>query len=1102
MADSFRHLVERLAADPHRPVAELLQLGPKETEVQLRWGTGPSRPVEPATIVGMLAAATAAHPDAPALAGARSLTYAELSGEVARAAATFRTLGVERGRAVLLRGRRSPDYVISLLAVLQAGGVFVPIATDWPLDRLRQAIGATDPVLALVDEPVEGLGVPQLAMSGFGRAAAGAASPPPSPGDIAYTIFTSGSTGEPKGVCVRHDSLANQVAWFRRTFALGPGSRVLARTAFWFDASIWEIFATLAGGGLLVVADDEEAVSAGPLNRLLKAQQVTHLQCAPSLLTLLLSQGALAGAALQWLYCGGEALTPTLARAAASATGARIVNLYGPTEATVQIAWSEVDTTADVVPIGRPIDNARLLVLDDARRPVPAGLPGELWIVGLPVAAGYAGGRVDGGFAADPGGGLERAYRTGDVVRWLADGQLAYLGRNDTQVKVRGQRIELGETEAALVAQPEIAGAVAHFEPVSGGTITAFVTARDGCAVDVTAVREALGRRLPPAGVPTGIVVLPELPLLSNGKVDRAAISRLASSVRPAEAAVRGDLGQLPAPVREIGERLAKLWDDVTGEPQGGGDVAYVQAGNSLLLLVYRYRIEAEFGIGLSLAQLHECETVGRLSRLVADELGRTEASKPAATGLDERYLTELLARHEAPGLAVATYDGAEERRYLIGLRDRDAKLPMTGDTAFRATCFSKVLTAMLVMALEGQGLLDIQSTVGEICPDPAFGPGGRHAGVKLIHLLTHSAGFDESNLSAIHADSRSIREFAAKTVRYPRMFPPGEGFIYSTASSVILAHIVERVTGRVWMEALRSFIFAPLGIDPNGGTRPRSYVRDEGGGLREAPDPQGASFLGPSASREIHLTAGDLMRLARMVFCGGRSPDGQQILTAEGAALMTRRHVTVRGVHYLSGWGIGWLFFPADDLVGFITGAAGQDNLVCFSPKQNKLLVVQVNFHSGLALFEEVVQRYFGLTLIPRSAGRTFRLADTVGAYAADGVRVEISREEEKVFCTLRKRGPDGRFAPPVRGEILPSGLGDYYIPNPEHPLKDALNFADFDPGGRPTIVRTPSLVCKRRNDPVPDRPRVADREMPPASVVSALGGEVREGVDHPSRA
>jgi amino acid adenylation domain-containing protein len=550
MADTFTGLVERLAEDPHRPVRELARVGRREEELQARWGTGPSRPVEPPTAAAMVAAAFAAHAERPAIAGARSLTYRELAAEVENAAAALRAAGVSRGAPVMLRARRSPEYLIALLAAVEAGGTFVPVATDWPLDRLRQVVAALRPALILVDHPGEDQGAPQLPLSALAKGAAAATGPAAEPGDPAYIIFTSGSTGQPKGVAIRHDSLANQIGWFVRTFGLDPGSRVLARTAFWFDASIWEIFATLAAGGLIVLADEEQACSAGPMNRLLREHGVTDAQFAPSLLAVVLGQGAFADASLRRLYCGGEALTPTLAKDAAAATGARILNLYGPTEATVQVAWSEVPADATVVPIGRPVDNARLVVLDEARRMVPAGVPGELWIIGLPVAAGYVAQATSDRFAANPLGGPEPAYRTGDMVRWLDDGQLHFVGRNDSQVKVRGQRTELGEIEAALVAQPEVASAAAHYQATAGGTITGFVTARQGCSLDPAALRDKLRHRLAPAAVPTTIVILPNLPLLSNGKVDRNALAGLVPNTVNVGPARHGDLEALAAQVR------------------------------------------------------------------------------------------------------------------------------------------------------------------------------------------------------------------------------------------------------------------------------------------------------------------------------------------------------------------------------------------------------------------------------------------------------------------------------------------------------------------------------------------------------------------------
>ncbi|WP_336116592.1 amino acid adenylation domain-containing protein, partial [Streptomyces sp. PTD9-10] len=341
------------------------------------------------------------------------------------------------------------------------------------------------------------------------------------PEDAAYVLYTSGSTGRPKGVVVPHGALRNFLAGMRPVVGPAPGDRWLAVTTFGFDIALLEVFGPLVTGATLVLASRETVRDPQALAALAQAEGVSVMQATPSLWRALLDEapGALEGLRV---LVGGEALDPVLAREL-SASAASVVNMYGPTETTI---WStSAPVTGAEVSIGGPLANQRVYVLDGALRLVPPGVPGELYIAGDGVARGYLGraGLTAGRFVADPFGPAgSRMYRTGDVVRWNADGRLVFVGRADDQVKIRGHRIELGEIEARLRAQPGVGAAVAAVSPGPDGVprLIGYVVGTE----DTAAVRAALTASLPEYMVPSAIVALDAVPLTPNGKTDRRAL--------------------------------------------------------------------------------------------------------------------------------------------------------------------------------------------------------------------------------------------------------------------------------------------------------------------------------------------------------------------------------------------------------------------------------------------------------------------------------------------------------------------------------------------------------------------------------------------------
>nr|WP_245553364.1 non-ribosomal peptide synthetase [Nocardia veterana] len=497
----------------------------------------------PHTLTARFAAAVAAHPCTVALAEDRAgiavaqrvLTYAEFAARTNRLARYLIDRGIGPDRRVAVAMPRSIELLVAVYAVLAAGAAYVPIDPDQPAERRRHIIATAQPecVLALADSAIDdAIAVDELDLSHYADDPVTDADrrSPLRPDHLAYVIFTSGSTGRPKGVAVSHAAIVNRLLWMQSEYGLTTEDVVLQKTPVTFDVSVWELFWPLQVGARLVVAAPQGHRDPDYLARVVAAESVTTLHFVPSMLAAFLAESDLGSCgSLRRVFASGEALPAAVAQRLVARTGARLHNLYGPTEAAVDVTYHEVtgrDTTT--VPIGRPVANTRVYVLDSRLRPVPAGVTGELYLAGAQLARGYLA-RPDltaERFVADPFATGERMYRTGDLATWNADGELEYRGRSDFQVKLRGLRIEPGEIEAALTELPEVdrAVVVVHGDDAAQQQLVAYVVAAPDRSVDGDRLRTALAHRLPAYMAPAAVVTLAELPVNASGKLDRRAL--------------------------------------------------------------------------------------------------------------------------------------------------------------------------------------------------------------------------------------------------------------------------------------------------------------------------------------------------------------------------------------------------------------------------------------------------------------------------------------------------------------------------------------------------------------------------------------------------
>ncbi|MFC3964492.1 non-ribosomal peptide synthetase [Nocardia jiangsuensis] len=646
LADRFAALLARFVTEPGARVAEIDVRTDAERAVLARVNdTAAPEFADGATLVSLFDAQVARTPDAAAvIAGDETLTYRELDARSRALAGYLAGRGVGPESLVAVAMRRSVELVVAVYAVLRTGAGYVPIDPDHPVERSEYVLGSAAPALVLTtgrDGFATAADVPVVAVDDVaGQAFSGGS---PQPGNVAYVIYTSGSTGRPKGVVITHRQMANQFRWAQREYPHGVGDVVLFKTPITFDISTWELFWPLQTGAAIVVAEPEGHRDPAYIARVLAERSVTAVHFVPSMLEAFLDAvPEVSLPTLRFVFAAGEALSrETAVRAAALLPGVRLDNWYGPAEATVVSAFPAAAARGGTsVPIGAPVANTGVAVLDRQLVPVPVGAAGELYVSGVQLSRGYAAapGLTAERFVAGPDG--TRLYRTGDVVRWVHAGPrlaLEYLGRSDFQVKLRGQRIELGEIESVLLAHPAVQrAAVQLVRGATGDRLVGYVVPAPGA--EISGSGRTPGDGTPPVSeaellahvragvpsymVPSALVVLDSLPLNPSGKLDRRALP-------VPEAAARA----YREPATEAERAVASVFADVLGVERVGADDDFFElGGNSLVATRVAARLGALTGARVPVRTVFERTTVAGLAAALPS--GETDERPPLVAGV------------------------------------------------------------------------------------------------------------------------------------------------------------------------------------------------------------------------------------------------------------------------------------------------------------------------------------------------------------------------------------------------------------------------------------------------------------------------------------
>ncbi|MFC5157068.1 amino acid adenylation domain-containing protein, partial [Streptomyces amakusaensis] len=621
-----------MAADPDVRLSEITVLDEVERSWVVSEWNDTALPVEADTFLDLFAERVASVPEVPAVrCGGDVLSYGELDGQANRLARYLVAAGVGRERVVGLCLPRGIDMVVALLAVWKAGGAYVPLDPEYPSDRLAYMVADSGAVLVLGAE-IPGIDVPVVRLDEVGAGSAEPLGVSVSPDQLAYVIYTSGSTGRPKGVAVAHGGVANLALAMRPALGVAEGVVALQFASFSFDAAVLDVAVTLAAGGTLAIASGEERREPEALAEMIRTSGVEVASVVPSLLGVL-DPAAVPGVR-NWVL-GAERLNADLA--SRWLAGSRVWNTYGPTEATVITTAVPLDAgmTPDDQPpaIGSPIGNARVFVLDGFLQPVPVGVTGELYVSGDGLARGYAG-RADltaERFVASPFGG--RMYRSGDLARWSADGQLWFAGRADEQVKIRGFRVEPGEVESVLAAHESVGqvAVIVREDRPGDKRLVAYAVPTTADSFDAEALKRFAGDRLPEYMVPASVLVLDVLPLTVNGKLDKAAL--------PVPDA--GESGGR-APVTPVEETLCALFAEVLGLERVSADGSFFELGGDSIMSMLLVSSARKAGLVITARQVFERQSPEGLA-VVAGVVGEGAAVGGGDAGVGEIPLTPVM---------------------------------------------------------------------------------------------------------------------------------------------------------------------------------------------------------------------------------------------------------------------------------------------------------------------------------------------------------------------------------------------------------------------------------------------------------------------------
>ncbi|WP_441245336.1 amino acid adenylation domain-containing protein [Kitasatospora sp. McL0602] len=982
LAGMYRSVLAAMAADPDGD-ARAAHLAPEDEQRLAAW-TATEREQSWLLAEAEFERYAALTPERPAItADGVVLSYAEVNERANRLAHHLRSLGVERDTLVGICADRSPSTVVAVLAVLKAGGAYLPLDPEYPAERLGYMAQDSDIAVLLTEThrmapllaAAPGLdAVPVLLDRTEEWAHHSPANPAPLAGadDLAYVIYTSGSTGRPKGVLVHRRGMANHLLAKVEDLDITAADSVVQNASMAFDISVWQMLSTLVVGGSVRVVDAETSINPLALLPRVADERITILEVVPSLLRAAMDawdSGALEVELpyLCWMVVTGEALPPDLCRRwFARFPHIPMVNAYGPTECSDDVTHALINADDVIgearVTIGRSVRNTQLHVLDAEMALVPVGVPGELYVGGVGVARGY-GGRPEltaERFVPDPYGPAgTRLYRTGDVVAWNDEGGLEFLGRVDHQVKIRGVRIELGEIEAALTRLPYIAEAVAAVreDPNGHQRLIGYLVPVGGEPAPAHELRELLAQQLPDTMIPQVFVELGTIPLTANGKVDR--------NILPDPEVWTESGHEYVAPRTATEQQIAAIWSKVLGVEQVGTEDGFFRLGGDSILVIQVIAAARQAELPLTLFMLYQHDTLGQLAAavdLVAGNAPRAfDAGVPSAPAAAQAgahaaaqrvsldSLLDVLAANEVPGASIAVVENGElVALETLGTLAAGDSSPVTADTLFQVGSWGKHVTALGALRLVQQGVIALDEDVNSYLTSwrlPGTVP------VTVRQLLSHTAGLTETPRRGVLRGQRvatpvELLRGEVRPAAGPVRQEQAGTFRQSNAHYTLLEQLLVDITGEGFAELMERLVLRPLGMTHS--SFDQSFPETAGLPVALGHDEQGRGIEGgwlhhpEKSAAGLWSTAADLAKLEMEIRrCYLGRPLG--LITRELAEQMLTPHST-------SFFGLGTIVDNSGLDVEFGHGGSpgGYQAVSMFKVHQGSGLVVLTNGESS----------------------------------------------------------------------------------------------------------------------------------------------------------
>ncbi|HEY6923616.1 MAG TPA: amino acid adenylation domain-containing protein [Steroidobacteraceae bacterium] len=991
------------------------------------------------------------------------LTYGELDHRANQLAHHLRDLGVGPDVLVAVCATRSPQMIIALLGILKAGGAFVPLDPQNPLERNAFILNDSAARVLISEETLAARlprseAVPVL-MDAHAEAIARRSGTDPHvgvrPDNLAYCIYTSGSTGRPKGVLINHRNIANHVLMHASVCALTPDDRVLQFASVTFDTAMEEIFPTLITGARLVMRPPQLTGPDEAFIELLRRNGITVLDLPTAFWHLWAKERAPVPDSLRLVIVGGEQLHRTrvedwTAGGAAGKHGGggansgdegipRLLNTYGPTESTISVLTFDLSREGlpqGEIPVGRPIANIQVYLLDTALNPVPVGVVGEIHIAGVGLARGYlnraeltAEKFIPNPFG-EPG---SRMYRSGDLGRYLEDGNIEFFGRNDGQVKLRGFRIELGEIESALLGCPGVrqAAVVAREEAGKEKRLAAYVSLQPGVDVAVAELRAWLRKSLPEYMVPAAWGFMEALPLTSSGKLDRKALPPLIDSHSTVER----------PPATPMESALAELWAEVLelrADSISVADNFFNLGGHSLAAVQLTYLIDRKLQVKLQVRDILMHATLEDLASLIASraqdladyirykerafaesyQVGRPKPVRSGAVFDPQAYLGDLrshlqeyVTKYNTPGVAVAVHRAGTDYVACAGVESLDSGRDVTPDSQFSPGCVAKLYTATVLMQLVQEGKLALDDPVRAHIPGFHVRDPVASEQVTVRHLLNHTSGIDQSGLDGVHFGGLTgIEQYVAALQGSSVHFTPGTGAYYSDADYIVAARVAELVTGKHWDALMREYVLDPIRAELGHCVGEESCARyisspQSPGQLvpaRHLPvDPLNA--LNPADGSNVLLDIRALLAFAKLHFpWAGQEANSRRVRPFD-RDVMRESRVSYDFHPDFNALGLSWLFYR-DSSFGHAGNGVGHQCALRMFPAQETAVVLFANRFPATAVLNEIlahVSEEFA-TAPAVNDDLLEEMGNFVGTFRCDGGTVRISAAGPRLLMAL----------------------------------------------------------------------------------------------------